>query len=298
MVDFRCFWLRRDRFALHVFLLVVITASPPNLIHDYHNLELPTGAPQGFLFGPIHVLFSACSVSDRQQSIQLFAAHSVITKPYLINRSSVHRHTPCLDCATVLNTAVYLQKFSPGSFLRSFEKVIFNHCCKKKINILSDHFHCSYQCPLSSKEMLRAVLLPVNCNLSVRHRAPEPSKLKILYEPGEKIKSRSTGAKQVERETDWCLSKRGDSKWLPDCYEIKNTISNGAKIARHTFVVIIRVLMRASTNTNTFNNSVKLKQRFSYWGTLFITVIIGMSILNINIALVNVIYKKYIYLKL
>lgn len=49
-----------------------------------------------------------------------------------------------------------------------------------------------------------------------------------------------------------------------DCYKIKNTISNGAKIARHTYVVIIRVSMRTPTNTNALNDSVRPKQRFSY----------------------------------
>lgn len=107
------------------------------------------------LFGPIYVLFSASSISDRQQSLQLFTAISVIiTKPHIINRSSVHRHTPCFEHGTIKHKKIAASTQHSNSkhsdlvaFWGHLKKLFFTTNVKKN-QPPSNHFHCSHECPV------------------------------------------------------------------------------------------------------------------------------------------------------
>lgn len=94
--DWEVFWLQ---FSMRTFLRITYF-----FISNRHNFA---SRPHLWLqsLGPISILFIACSISDRQQSLQLFTAISVIiTKPHVIDRWSVHRHTPCFKHSTIKHT--------------------------------------------------------------------------------------------------------------------------------------------------------------------------------------------------
>lgn len=257
------------------------------------------------LFGPIYILFSARSISDRQQSLQLFTAISVIiTKPHIINRSSVHRHTPCFENGTTkhkkIAASTQYSNSKHSDLVASWghlKKLFFTTDVKNKQTpkwSFSLQSWMSCQWLGDGSVMLRAVVLPANCNLSIRHQTPWTFSARDFVRTQWENQKQKPRSKTSGKGNRLVSEQERRLKMTSDCYEIKNTISNGAKIARHTYVVIIRVLMRTPTNTNAFNDSVKPKQRFSYWVTLFINVTIGiynfMSILKLNIALVIFIY--------
>lgn len=143
------------------------------------------------------------SLTEAEDASRIFTSncHSLASKPHHdyhnLELPMVHHWDHCLDLFTSRSVCVPSQmehsRFSfntrsnsthdTGSFRRSFDKVIFTTAEKKKGPEWSFSLQSSISCQWLSdgSAMLHAVVLPANCNLSVRHQTREPSQLDCSF---------------------------------------------------------------------------------------------------------------------